>query len=149
MDTAIQMLGEGQYLTARAGGTRYGFPIHQVREIVACGQMTPLPGASLDVRGVLNLRGGVLTVTDLAVRMGQGAIVIGPRSAVIVTVAGAGILVEAVETVTDWDATTFSRPEELGARIDPAVLGVAQDSAGFVLVLDVERMLGLADQEDV
>lgn len=49
-----------------AGGQLFGVPITTVREIVPAVRATPLPGAGAHVRGLINLRGQVVTVVNLA-----------------------------------------------------------------------------------
>ena len=58
-----------QLLTVDAGGERYGCPLEAIREIVPGRSTTRLPGAPPHVRGLLNLRGALVTVLDLAVAL--------------------------------------------------------------------------------
>src|SRR5687767_14356223 len=55
------------------GGTVYGCDIASVREIVALRPTTRLPGSPPFVSGLVNLRGAIVTVIDLAMRLGNGA----------------------------------------------------------------------------
>jgi len=54
-------------------GTVYGCDIGAVREIVPLRRTTRLPGAPSHVRGLINLRGAIVTVIDLAVRLAGGS----------------------------------------------------------------------------
>ena len=58
--------------------------IEDVREILQVTRMTPLPRTPEFVRGVMNLRGAVVPVVDLAARLGRPAAVIGRRSCIVV-----------------------------------------------------------------
>ena len=60
-----------QLLTVDAGGERYGCPLAAIREIVPGRRTTRLPGAPPHVRGLLNLRGALVTVLDLAAALGE------------------------------------------------------------------------------
>ena len=59
-----------QYLTFTVAGEAYAFGIARIREIIEYGRLTPIPLMPAFVRGVINLRGRVLPVIDLAARFG-------------------------------------------------------------------------------
>lgn len=63
--------------------------IDEVREILEVGRLTALPRTPAFVRGVMNLRGAVVPVIDLAARLGLASTVLGRRSCVVVVEAGA------------------------------------------------------------
>ncbi|MCC5329674.1 chemotaxis protein CheW, partial [Staphylococcus aureus] len=65
------------------GPDAYAVRIELVREILEVGQMTPLPLMPTFVRGVMNLRGAVVPVVDLAARLGMDPTAIGRRTCVI------------------------------------------------------------------
>ena len=91
--------------------------IDDVREILEVGRLTALPRTPEFVRGVMNLRGAVVPVIDLAARLGQPAITIGRRSCVVVVEAGLPALDDsALDSAGDDEPEghTHSR-----CRIDP------------------------------
>ncbi len=57
-----------KYLTFALAGEEYGLSVQAVREILACPRITPVPRAPDYIRGVINLRGQVVTVMDLRAR---------------------------------------------------------------------------------
>lgn len=57
-------------LVVRSGATEYGIPVGQVREVVRGERVTRVPGAPPIVRGIVNVRGAVVTVLDLCVLLG-------------------------------------------------------------------------------
>ena len=71
-------------LRMAVGGQDLAVAIDDVREILEVGRLTALPRTPDFVRGVMNLRGAVVPVIDLAARVGQPAITIGRRSCVVV-----------------------------------------------------------------
>jgi purine-binding chemotaxis protein CheW len=71
-------------LRMAVGDQDLAVPIDDVREILEVGRLTALPRTPDFVRGVMNLRGAVVPVIDLAARVGQPPIVIGRRSCVVV-----------------------------------------------------------------
>jgi purine-binding chemotaxis protein CheW len=57
-------------LVVRVNDREYGIPVGQVREVVRGEQITRVPGAAPIVRGIVNVRGAVVTVLDLSVLLG-------------------------------------------------------------------------------
>lgn len=54
-------------LVVTVGGTEYGIPVEQVREVVRGDRVTQVPGSPPMVRGIINVRGAVVTVLELSV----------------------------------------------------------------------------------
>jgi len=96
-----------ELLSVRSGEQEFAMDIRSIREIRGWIASTHLPHAPGFIKGMINLRGTVLVVVDLAVRLGLPAREPGPASVVVVVEAGdktAGLLVDAVcdiITVTD------------------------------------------------
>jgi purine-binding chemotaxis protein CheW len=68
---AIENTRKADYLTFFIAGEEYGIPILRAREILELGPLTRVPAAPPCVRGVINLRGAVVPVIDLAIQFGQ------------------------------------------------------------------------------
>ena len=98
---------KAEFLSVRLGEQEYAIDIRCIREIRGWIASTQLPYAPDFIKGMINLRGSVLVVVDLACRLGLGHIEPGPASVVVVAEHGdriAGLLVDAVcdiVTVTD------------------------------------------------
>ena len=92
----------GEYITFRIGSQYFCVDIMSVREIRGWTPATTLPRAPGFVRGVINLRGVVLPVIDLAERLGFAPAVPTPRHVIIVAQTGrqvVGLLVDAVSDI--------------------------------------------------
>ena len=160
-------------LRMAVGGVAMAVPIDDVREILEVGRLTPLPRTPDFVRGVMNLRGAVVPVIDLAARVGMAPISIGRRSCVVVVEAeplviegdlaageaageaagdalhGAlvvGLMVDAVYEVFDVMADGIEPPPALGTRIAADfLLGMTRAHGDLIGVLALDRVL--AQQE--
>lgn len=92
-----------QLLTFTVAETPYAVPVESVREIVRIRPITPIPRISSHVRGVISLRGQIIQVVDLRLRLGLPAAEITRSSRIVVIHADdervAGILVDAVDEV--------------------------------------------------
>ena len=91
-----------EYLTFLTHGRRFAAPITEVREIRNWSTPTSLPHAPAHLLGVVNLRGTVLPVVDLALRLGIGPTPSATRNVFVVVEVGdrpLGLLVEAVADI--------------------------------------------------
>ena len=88
------------WVTCRVDRELFGLPVTQVQEILRVSALTRVPHAPFPVRGVTNLRGYVLPVVDLRLRLGLPAVDPGPQARVMVVQTRGrliGLLVDAVE----------------------------------------------------
>ncbi|MBN8487850.1 MAG: purine-binding chemotaxis protein CheW [Burkholderiales bacterium] len=144
-----------QFLRFALGDGIYAVSIDAVREILELGPTTPLPLMPGFVRGVMNLRGAVVPVIDLAARLGLAEAQIGRRTCIVVVEVephegaehGAqvlGLLVDAVHEVLDADSSALEEPPTLGNRIDPRYVdAIARSRSDMVTVLDLPRTLNV------
>ncbi|MGE5493403.1 MAG: chemotaxis protein CheW, partial [Actinomycetota bacterium] len=121
------------------------------REIIEYGQVTEVPMTPPFIRGVINLRGAVVPVVDLAVRFGRAARDITRRTCIVIVEVDSpkgsqemGIVVDAVSEVLEIPATDIEPPPEFGAklRID-FIKGMGKVGGQFVVLLDVNRVLSM------
>jgi purine-binding chemotaxis protein CheW len=134
-------------------------PIGDVREILQVARLTPLPRTPAFVRGVMNLRGAVVPVIDLSVRLGYKSTELGRRSCIVVVeclsqpadeshapVASAmGLLVDAVFDVFDRRTGEIEAPPTLGTAVDPHYLrGITRAEGALIGVLALTQVLGEA-----
>jgi purine-binding chemotaxis protein CheW len=148
--------GADRYLTFRLTDEVFALPIADITEIIEYRSLTAVPMMPSFVRGVLNLRGRVVPVVDLAARFGRGSTTLGRRTAiVIVETRGAedgedgpgqdfGIVVDAVnEVVHVNDADIEPAPAFGGGIRSDFIAGMARRQGDFVVVLDVARVLSV------
>lgn len=124
-----------RYLLVEVGGQRFAWELAQVREILPARNVTRLPGSPAWVLGLLNLRGAVLTVTDLGVRFGLPS---GGAGTVVVIESDGRALGVRVDTVLSV-ATAEQAPLEPvdGARAaDGLVMGMVRMAAGPAALVD-------------
>jgi purine-binding chemotaxis protein CheW len=99
------------------------------------------------VRGVLNLRGAVLPVVDLAVQFGMAEREITKQTCVIVDVESdgqlmtVGMMADGVNEVVDLNADQIEPPPAFGSKTADYLTGFARTQSGFVMMLDVDRAL--------
>jgi purine-binding chemotaxis protein CheW len=122
-------------------GTVYGCDIGAVREIVPLRRTTRLPGAPSHVRGLINLRGAIVTVIDLAVRLAGGSTP--DEGSVVLAEFGnknVGIAVDEVRDVQVLAPHQFEPASGDVAR-DGIVRGLGHLDSGVVIVLEVPAVI--------
>ena len=138
-----------QYLTFFIRGEEYAAPILRVKEIIEYETVTRVPTTPQHVRGVINLRGAVLPVIDLAAKFGNGESETTRTTCIVVVetrlhgeVLVVGVMADAVSEVVDLDADAIEQPPAFGTgvRID-FLVGMGKLDHRLVLVLDIDRVL--------
>lgn len=110
--------GEVELLSFRVGENEYSVDIMSVREIRGWSRATSLPHAPAYVRGVINLRGAVLPVIDLALRLGLDVTEPNDRNVIIVIdVDGRsiGLRVDAVSDILSFQQSELQPPPDMAA----------------------------------
>lgn len=145
------------YLAFRLAGEVYAIDILRIREIIEYNPPTAVPMMPPAVRGVINLRGAVVPVIDLAVRFGLPATGVGKRTCfVIVEVAYAGaihvlgLMVDGVNAVLEIGTEDIEPPPSFGTRANAEFIeGMARVDGRFVILLDIARVLSIEEMAAV
>jgi len=135
-----------ELITFEVAGQVFGLDIMAIREIRAWSPATRLPRVPHYVAGVVNLRGTVLPVIDLAARLGWHATAPTPRHAIIVTQCGAqigGWIVDSVsDIVTVPDGALQPPPPGAGQdAVVPFLDGLAAIGDQMVMVLNLAALI--------
>jgi purine-binding chemotaxis protein CheW len=138
-----------QYLSFFLGGQEYATDILRVQEIKGWDTVTRVPYSPNYILGVINLRGAIVPVVDLRVRLALESAPFDSATVVIVArVAGArgerivGLVVDAVSDVYGFSAENIQPPPEAVGSLDQMfVLGLAKLEDKLVIILDIERLV--------
>lgn len=141
-----------EYVTATIGGQLFGLPILRVQDVFKPERLTRVPLAPPEVSGVLNLRGRIVTIIDLRVRLGLGrSDNDAARMAVGIETAGEsyGLLVDAVGEVLKLESRQLeSAPINLDPRLSALTAGIHRLDDTLLLVLDLDKVLDLRTAAD-
>ncbi len=145
--------GSGQYLTFSVAGQMYGIGILAIKEIIQYGNVSAVPMMPDFIRGVINLRGAVVPVLDLAARFHGTPATLGRRSCVVVVELSEdeqdqdiGVLVDSVSAVLEISANDIESPPAFGTGIrNDFIAGMGKVDGRFVILLDPERVLHSQD----
>lgn len=134
-----------EYLSFKLGDEDYAVPIMSVREIRGWSQADPLPGAPAHMRGMVNLRGALLPVLDLSLRLAMPAIDADRRNVVIVVSVGGqdiGLLVGAVSDILALTQDQLQPPPDVaGPDASCCVAALAVVGERMVRILDLAPLL--------
>jgi purine-binding chemotaxis protein CheW len=134
-----------ELITFRVGEQEYGVEITEVREIRGWTPATPLPRTPDYVRGVINLRGTVLPVVDMAARMGLPVSEPTERSVIVVVwIRGqlVGLLVDAVcDILVVTEEELQATPELVGAEAHEFVSRLLSADERMVALIRPEALL--------
>jgi purine-binding chemotaxis protein CheW len=154
--TALAESGAGgsdthQYLTFILGGEMFALGILNVKEIIEYGNLTEIPMMPSFIRGVINLRGAVVPVVDLAARFGGKASEVQRRTCIVIVEVAQddakldiGIMVDAVSEVLEIRAADIEPPPSFGARIRADfIAGMGKVNGKFVIILEIQKVLSV------
>jgi purine-binding chemotaxis protein CheW len=138
-----------QYLTFMIDGEEYAVSLLKVKEIIEYDVVTEVPKTPEWVRGVINLRGNVVPVIDLAVKFRLAPSVAGKLTCIVITEVQCegeatvmGIMADSVRQVIDLKPENIEVPPNFGTRVKvDYLLGMARSGKKFCLILDTEKVL--------
>ncbi len=147
----------GQYLTFWLGDEAFALDIRNVREIIQHGPMTSVPLMPAFVRGVINLRGAVVPVIDLAARFGRAPARVGKKTCVVIFDAlrdgervELGLMVDAVSEVIEIAAAQIEPPPNFGTTVRrDFIQGMGKVGSRFVIVLDPDHAFDVGEMAEM
>ncbi len=138
-----------ELLTFKLSQQEYALDIMSVREIRGWTKTTPMPHAPAFMRGVINLRGTVLPVMDLAARLGLPPIETTERNVIIVVKYNdgmTGLLVDAVSDIIALSEEDMQSPPEVGSESGASTirsLSLIEDR--MIRVLELENVIAKSE----
>jgi purine-binding chemotaxis protein CheW len=140
-----------QYLTFTLGSEMFAVGILNVKEIIEYGNLTEIPMMPAFIRGVINLRGAVVPVVDLAARFGGKISGVQRRTCIVIVEItqedakhDIGIMVDAVSEVLEIQANEIEPPPSFGAKIRADfIAGMGKIAGKFVIILEIQKVLSV------
>ncbi len=137
------------WVTLSLASETFALPVSPVREILRISSITRVPHAPYPIRGVTNLRGRVIPVLDLRIRLELPEGELTRMSRIIVVSSRGrllGLLVDAVHQVLHLDVDRIQPPpEDVMTVQSDYISGVYHVEQGLILLLDVDRALVIRD----
>ncbi|HEX4303432.1 MAG TPA: chemotaxis protein CheW [Rhizomicrobium sp.] len=136
------------FVTFEVAGQLFGVPVTKVQDILTPDAIAPVPGGPAEVKGLINLRGRIVTVIDLRTRLGLKADETAARRGMCVTVENEGesytLFVDRVgDVVTLPAALREDGPATLDALWRDVSDGIWRAGDRLLVILDVARLLAI------
>ena len=134
-----------EVLTLRLGAEEYGIDILRVQEIRSYEQPTRIANAPSFIKGVVNLRGVIVPIIDLRLKLGCDSAELNAMTVVIVlNMRGRviGAVVDAVSDVIQLDAALVQPAPAMNALVDTRYIrGIANVAERMLILVDIESVL--------
>lgn len=138
-----------EFLTFRLGAEEYGIDILRVQEIRSYEEPTRIANAPAFIKGVVNLRGVIVPVVDLRIKLGCDKVEYNGFTVVIVlNVRGrvVGAVVDSVSDVLELAGDLIKPAPEMSASIDTSfITGIASVAERMLILMDIEALMSSAD----
>jgi purine-binding chemotaxis protein CheW len=142
-----------QYLTFNLKEAMYAIGILHIKEILEYSNVTPVPMMPNFIKGVINLRGAVVPVVDLAARFGGAQSHIVKRTCIVIlevlnddVMQDIGVMVDAVSEVIEIGHNDIEPAPAFGAQIRADFIqGMGKINSKFVIILQVDKVLSVQE----
>jgi purine-binding chemotaxis protein CheW len=137
-----------QFLTFRVDAEEYGLDILRVQEIRSYEPPTRVANAPPFIKGVVNLRGVIVPIVDLRLRLGQNAEYNAFTVVIVLNVCNrvVGVVVDSVSDVLELSADQIKPRPEVAAALDARfITGLGKIAERMLILLDIEAMVGSPD----
>jgi len=148
---------QGKYLTFSLAEEEYGIGILKIKEIIGMMPITTVPQTPEFIKGVINLRGKVIPVTDLRIRFGIDHGDYTERTCIIVVeiereiaTLQIGIVVDSVSEVLNITDKDVEDTPTFGIKLKTDyILGMAKIDGGVKILLDIDRVLNAEEMAEL
>lgn len=145
---AEERIAANQYLTFKLADEVYGIDISQIREVLEYTTITAVPRTPDFMRGVINLRGGVVPVVDMRMKFGLEKTEMTINTCIVIVeiifeeeLALIGALVDSVQEVLELDASNIEPPPKIGTGLKTEFIkGMGKHDEHFIIILDVDKI---------
>ena len=137
-----------EFLAFKLGNEEYGVDILRVQEIRSYEPPTRVAHAPAFVKGVVNLRGVIVPIVDLRLRLGQSGEYNAFTVVIVLNVLNrvVGIVVDSVSDVLELSAEQIKPRPEVAAALDARfITGLGKIAERMLILLDIQAMVGSPD----
>ena len=137
-----------RFLAFSLGKEQYAVPLLQVKEVIGMIETTPMPYTPNYFRGIMNLRGQVISVIDLRLKFKMTKTSSEQETIIILDLAplSLGIVVDSVDSVLALSSEDISPSPDVETNIKTDYLmGVARKDKRLILLLDIAKTLSVED----
>jgi len=152
-DKGFAMDREMQIVAFRVGREEFGVDVKKVEGVISLVDITRMPRAPEFVEGIINLRGQIIAVVDLATRLGIAAGERSPATRIVVVEARdvkVGLIVDSPEVINiNIEDIEPSPAIALGGVESAFIKGVVKLDDRLLILIDVDRVLSEEERTDI
>ncbi len=141
--------GSAGCLTFRLGAEEFGIDILRVQEIRSFEEPTRIANSLPFIKGVVNLRGVIVPVVDLRIKLGCASVEYNSFTVVIVlNVKGrvVGAVVDSVSDVLELQRENIKPAPDMNSQVDTAyITGIASVGERMLILMDIEALMSSPD----
>jgi purine-binding chemotaxis protein CheW len=129
----------------------YGVDIKAVREVKRIKEVTPIPQSLAFIEGVVSLKGKIVPIINLRIKLGLPAAASTALNRVLITESAGhvfGLAVDSVTGVTSIDDSNIEPPDEILRKAE-YLTGVGKAGKRLILIADVEKLLSVEDRTGI
>jgi purine-binding chemotaxis protein CheW len=141
-----------QYCGFRVAGEEYAIPVMEVQEVIKPQMVTPIPLAQEEIRGLINLRGQIVTCLSLRKLFNQDDNLDHPYMNIIVKGQDGlfSLVVDEVTDIIDIDKQSIENaPDTINPGLRKYVDSIYKRDQGVVILLNPKKLMELDDIEEV
>ena len=140
---------EGKYLTFSLGSQEFGIDILKIKEIIGIIAIRPIPKTPDHIKGVINLRGGIIPVIDIRLKFGMSEVEYHKRSCIIILeiekaqqIIQIGIAVDSVSEISNIRAMDIEEPPSFGDdKNTNYILAMAKTDDKVKILLNIDKIM--------
>ncbi|MEG0763119.1 MAG: chemotaxis protein CheW [Oscillospiraceae bacterium] len=139
---------DGRFLTFWTDGQLFGIPIEDVVQIVGIQKITEVPEFPFYAKGIINLRGSIIPLIDVRLRLGKQEAAHNERTCIIVTNINerfVGFIVDEVDAVIVIDDSLIAEAPKLTGSTDSYITGIGKFDGKVVLLMNIHKIV--ADEQ--
>jgi len=141
-----------RYLCFNVASEEFGIPLLNVKEVIGYPDITPVPQTPPHFLGIMNLRGNVISVLDMRLKIGQKATKSDETTVMILDLGGfnLGVVVDCVNSVIAVQAEQLSpRPVIESSKNTEYISNVYRRDDRLILFIDIAKALSVDDYASI
>ena len=140
-----------RYLCFSLAAEEFAIPLLSVKEVIGVPEVTPIPQAQPHFVGIMNLRGNVISILDLRLKLGHKSSKTDETTVIVLDLGdyNIGVLVDSVNSVVSVNKEDVSPKPAMDAKATDYIVSVFRKSDRLVLMLDIAKALSVEDRSAI
>ena len=153
MSSIAEITKTSQYLTFRLGEETFAVDVGKVHEVLELTTITKVPRTPEFMRGVINLRGSVVPVIDMRLKLGMSKIEQTVDTCIVVMdiafdgeTTQLGAVADSVKEVIDLEPDQIEPPPKICSTLKiEFIRGIGKRDEQFIIILDIDKIFSTAE----